>query len=128
MSENGRFSLRGISDLMSKGRSGRYGDLRLLGLSLGIILLCAVSLLILQAINSHEQASAPKTDAALAASPAQESTVAADETGSAAAQFSSFDGQMEPQGVVASPRSEEEQRRILREMAANLPEGETITF
>ncbi len=134
MSVKGHLSFSGISDLMARGRSGRYGDLRLLGLSLGIILLCAVALLVLQARSSSEKASASPVSTAVAAPSvgvqpaAQEPTIAVYETGSAVAQPHLLDQRAGPHGIAAAPLSPEEHRRMLREMAEQIPEGQTIVF
>lgn len=119
-----------ISALKDKARSGQFGNLKLLGISVGLILVCAISLLFKQGGPAPEEfvEKTPVVATEKAEPVVQEVTVG--ESFDELAPIRSYPGLMEqndPENLVPGQRTLEERQRIYREMGSQMPPGVTIT-
>ena len=113
-----------------KARAGVFGDLRLLALSAGIILLCAGSLLLGSKAPPEEvPVSAQETGVTDAGAVQAMQNEATEEgvmrTGSGASTYSPPELE-NAEADVPGKITREERERLLREMAENIPEGEIL--
>jgi hypothetical protein len=114
-----------------KARPRRLGDLRLLGLSAGIIALCVLCVVIWPG-----ELSAPETVMNTEEVAAYTPPVLAGVTGDRGSAETGFDGEpiydelveMEEADALTRERTPEERERLMREMARNIPEGEVLIW
>ncbi len=129
--------LWGISEIDRKTVSERFGNLRLLGIGMGLLLLCVIGALLIRSTGSPE--GVPSSPAGVTAVPA--------ETGIAATPIVQPDGMQEeyvvgtdpfmdqtatfeyqqPGTAIPGQRSIDERERIYREMGEQMPPGVTLT-
>lgn len=114
----------------ARARLGHFGDLRLLGLSAGIALLCILCVLIMPGELSEPETVVNIEEAVAYTPPALAG--AADERDFAESTFDEpayYDlEEMEASDTVARGRTPEERERLMREMARNIPEGQTLIW
>jgi len=120
------------SDLMNKAPSGRYGDLRLLGLCIGILFLCSMAILLAPKRLSEEAIIVP-AGAATTVSVVNDHGEVMPDNGSQRARAEerfSMPAEMADsrQPVVGGTVDPEEQERIFKEMAEQMPPGAVIVF
>ena len=111
-----------------KARSGRFGDLRLLGLCAGILLLCILGL-VLTPKKAREKAPTHSPDLTATGQTSGQIPI------QKAAQEDSFDSenalseQRTPATTeVPKPLNAEDEERVLRDMAEQMPEGQVIVY
>lgn len=113
-----------------KARRGYYGDLRLLGLSAGFVLLCILSVL-LRSEEAPLMATNTVVEEAIVFAPP---IIAATEEkqGLTEAGFvePAYYGMELDDSLATDPveRTPDQQERLLREMAENIPKGETLIW
>jgi flagellar biosynthesis/type III secretory pathway M-ring protein FliF/YscJ len=110
---------------MSKARSGKLGDLKLLALSAAIVLFCVVAL-VMRAHKSPEKNTAlSAADEAATSAVSQESSTKGEEEQTTVSGSDSSEGK--DAGGAGSSTTEEQQRR-LRDMKEQIPPGQVIVF
>ncbi|MBI5118896.1 hypothetical protein HZA56_20700 [Candidatus Poribacteria bacterium] len=114
-----------LSDLMSKARSGKLGDLKLLALSAAIILFCALALVMRASRSSEKSAALSAVDGATTSNVSQDSSTQSEEEQASTSESDSLEGK--DSGGADLPTPEEQQRR-LREMKEQIPPGQVIVF
>ena len=112
-----------------RGRPDRFGDLRLLGLSVGLTLLCILGIVFSPTtLTEHSVDTTVDTQVAAPLEP-----VAAP-VGDALIETNSYGHYTQPRkdmDIEAPPlghRTPEERDRLLREMGENMPEGEVLIW
>ncbi len=114
-----------------RARSGRYGDLRLLAISVGILLLCVIGLILQKKSVEPGSGSAPlDTSSAtmnLPSGPVSDRDSLEETDPNGVYQSGASQGEASPNQAPtqASPPKQEE---ILRDMAERIPPGQTIVF
>ena len=124
--------LWGTSEIERKAVLKRFGDLRLLGISLGLLFLCVIGSLLIRSTGSPEPV--PSSPAGISATPVIQPDAMQDtmqrEYGAGTDPFmdqpAEFDHQ-QSESLMPGQRSREERERIYREMREQMPEGVTLT-
>jgi len=115
---------------MERARKGRYGDLRLLGLSAGFVLLCVLSL-VFRPEDANMRASNPSLEeAAVFTPPVFAATAEEQNLTETAFDQPIYEGMELDDALATRPaeRTPEQRERLLREMAEDIPEGETLIW
>jgi hypothetical protein len=109
--------------LLRKVRDGRYGDVRLLALCVGILVFCALSLLF--AGNAQEDGTGSPSPVS---SPVDDSDSFAQESDPATFDQSAGDENGQSNAAAFMTPSSREREDKLRDMTRQMPEGETIIY
>jgi hypothetical protein len=127
-------SLINYSELARQARSGEFGNLKLLVLSVGVMLLCLVALLYVRgkATTSPESLAAGAENGEVSAAPA-DAEQAAENAPSSDVLTPDPLGHTSPEGrakdgVQSSQLSPEEMKQRFREMADQMPPDQVIIF
>ncbi len=107
-----------------------FGDLRLLGLGVGLVLLCLLGFMLQQQRGPEPESPASIEQSAILAASANQNE--ADETTAVETSFAEgkyFGSEhVKATAPVIPKRTPEEHKRLMREMAQNIPEGETLIY
>jgi hypothetical protein len=124
------------ANLGDKSHEAKLGDVRLLiGVGAGVVLLCIMFFLIRASSSPEVAPPSPTGETAVVAPQAQtiepEEGTAAEGVVGESWSYDVYDydmGQSESVTGVPAQRTPEEQERLLREMANDIPEGETLVW
>jgi hypothetical protein len=108
---------------IQKKHSGRYGDLKLLAISVGLFVACIVGALVIRNKNVHEKATGTPLDMPVMAEQQAfvESPLAESDDGIAAPAYPF-------QRTTAAPTTPEERKEALNDMADQIPKDQIIVF
>jgi hypothetical protein len=114
-----------------KARRGHFGDLRLLGLSAGLVLLM-ILVGLFQSGDASTVAANPALEEAAVSAPPVFSSTAEEAPNIAVSTFDEFEySGMDPDDSLAigpDERTHEQREQLRREMAEDIPEGETLIW
>ena len=107
-----------------------FGDMRLLGLGAGLVLLCFLGFMLQWQKGPESESPASTEQSAILAASANQNE--ADETTAVETSFAEGEHFGSEYVNAAAPiipkRTPEEHKRLMREMAQNIPEGETLIY
>lgn len=107
-----------------RARRGHFGDLRLLGLAGGIVLMCVLSFLLKSSEPPEAAPATPVEESAAFAPP-----ILVEAVGEQDLLESGYGGlELDEPEAISTVRTPEQRERLLREMARNIPEGETLVW
>ncbi|GAB4337251.1 MAG: hypothetical protein Kow0099_10560 [Candidatus Abyssubacteria bacterium] len=119
---------------LSASRVARYGDLRLLGISVAILLLCLIGVILQKTNDEPIPATAPLDTSSVTSqtdfpSGTLSDTVSLSETGTNTPDYSDGNSQEIPADANSrTTPSPQEQKELLQDMAERIPPGQTIIF